>query len=86
MARLCKMCIFAFSKSNIMAGINDLIKSEAYQRFMKRLLWWSVPTFVIGIVFLLTKMPGGNVITIAGGGCLIIWTVFFLFGKLVTRE
>ena len=86
MARLRKMCIFAFSKSNIMAGISDFIKSEVYQRFMKRLLWWSLSVFVLGILFLALKMPGGNIMTIVGGGCLTIRMVFFLFEKLVTRE
>ena len=53
---------------------------------MKRLLWWSLSVFVLGILFLALKMPGGNIMTIVGGGCLTIRMVFFLFEKLVTRE
>ena len=53
---------------------------------MKKLLCYSVIIFVLGILFLLMHWPGGNVMVITGGGCLIFVMVFFIIEKIVTRE
>jgi F0F1-type ATP synthase assembly protein I len=53
---------------------------------MRKLLLWSAIVFVFGILFLLMHQPGGNVMTIAGGSCLIVVMVLFIIGKIVTRE
>ena len=69
-----------------MANLNDLFKSNGYKHFMKKLLCYSVIIFVLGILFLLMHWPGGNVMVITGGSCLIVVMVFFIIEKIVTRE
>ncbi len=67
-------------------AIKQLIESKVYQRFMRRLLWYSLPTFLIGVLSLLMHWKGGNILIVLGGGSLIIWMIYFLIGKVVTRE
>ena len=69
-----------------MANLNDFFKSNGYKHFIKKLLFYSVIVFVLGILFLLMHWPGGNVMVITGGGCLIFVMVFFVIGKIVIRE
>ncbi len=69
-----------------MSSISELFKSNGYKHFMRKLLLWSAIVFVFGILFLLMHQPGGNVMTIAGGGCLIVVMVLFIIEKIVTRE
>ena len=53
---------------------------------MKKLLVYALIAFVLGIVFMLCKWPGGDIMTIAGGGTLIVWMVFFVIGKLADNN
>ena len=53
---------------------------------MKKLLVYALIVFVLGIIFLLCKLPGGNVMTIAGGGTLVVWLVFFAIEKIVDNN
>ena len=53
---------------------------------MKTLLSYALIVFGLGIVFLLCKLPGGNIMTITGGSVLIFWMVFFIIGKLVENN
>lgn len=53
---------------------------------MKKLLIYALIVFVLGILFLLCKWPGGNVMTMVGGSVLIFWMVFFTIGKLVENN
>lgn len=69
-----------------MASIKDLIHSAGYKAFMKKLLIYALIVFGLGIVFLLCKLPGGNVMTMTGGGTLIVWMVFFIIGILVKNN
>ena len=69
-----------------MAGIKDLINSTGYKAFMKKLLVYALVVFVLGILFLLCKWPGGDVMTIAGGGTLIVWLVFFAIEMLMKNN
>ena len=69
-----------------MAGFKDFINSTGYKAFMKKLLIYALIVFVLGILFLLCKWPGGDVMIMAGGGTLIIWMVFFIIGKLVDNN
>ena len=69
-----------------MASIKDLIHSAGYKAFMKKLLIYALIVFVLGILFLLCKWPGGNVMTMTGGGTLIVWMVFFIIGILVKNN
>jgi hypothetical protein len=69
-----------------MAGFKDLIHSTGYRRFMKTLLSYALIVFGLGLVFMLCKWPGGNVMTITGGSTLIFWMVFFIIGKLVENN
>ena len=69
-----------------MASIKDLINSAAYKAFMKKLLIYALIAFVLGIVFMVCKWPGGNVMTMVGGAVLIFWMVFFIIGKLVENN
>jgi hypothetical protein len=69
-----------------MASIKDLIQSAGYKAFMKKLLIYALIVFVLGILFLLCKWPGGDVMTITGGSTLIFWMVFFTIGKLVENN
>jgi len=55
-----------------MAGIKDIINSAAYKAFMKKLLVYALIVFGLGLVFMLCKWPGGNVMTITGGSVLIL--------------
>ena len=69
-----------------MSSFKDLINSAAYKAFMKKLLIYALIVFGLGIVFMLCKWPGGNVMTIAGGSVLIFWMVFFIIEKLVENN
>jgi hypothetical protein len=69
-----------------MASIKDLIHSAGYKAFMKKLLIYALIVFVLGILFLLCKWPGGDVMTMVGGSVLIFWMVFFTIGKLVENN
>ena len=69
-----------------MAGIKDLINSTGYKAFMKKLLVYALVVFVLGILFVLCKWPGGDVMTIAGGGTLIVWLVFFAIEMLMKNN
>ena len=69
-----------------MAGIKDLINSTGYKTFMKKLLVYALIVFGLGILFLVMKWPGGNVMTMAGGGTLIIWMVFFIIEMLTKNN
>lgn len=69
-----------------MSSLNDLFKSNGYKHFMRKLLLWSVTIFVLGIVFLLMHLQGGNVMAMLGGGILIVVMVSFIIEKIVTRE
>ncbi len=69
-----------------MASIKDLIHSAGYKAFMKKLLIYALIVFVLGILFLLCKWSGGNVMTMVGGSVLIFWMVFFTIGKLVENN
>ena len=69
-----------------MSGFKDLIHSTGYRRFMKTLLSYALIVFVLGILFLLCKLPGGDIMTITGGSTLIFWMVFFIIGKLVENN
>lgn len=80
------MYFCAFKIIIIMASIKDLIHSAGYKAFMKKLLIYALIVFVLGILFLLCKWPGGNVMTMVGGSVLIFWMVFFTIGKLVENN
>ena len=69
-----------------MASIKDLIHSAAYKAFMKKLLVYALIVFGLGIIFLLCKLPGGNVMTMTGGSVLIFWMLFFIIGKIVNNN
>lgn len=66
-----------------MASLKDLFHSAAYRVFMKKLLIYALIVFVLGVIFLVCKLPGGNIMTIVGGSILIFWALFFLLGKIV---
>lgn len=69
-----------------MASFKELINTATYKAFMKKLLIYALIVFVLGILFLLCKWPGGNVMTMVGGSVLIFWMVFFTIGKLVENN
>ena len=69
-----------------MSSLIDLIKSKAYQQFMRKLLISGTLVFVIGILFLVMHWAGGNIMTIIGGGVLIIWTFFFVLDKIILKN
>lgn len=69
-----------------MAGIKDLINSTGYKAFMKKLLVYALIVFGLGILFLVCKWPGGDIMTIAGGGTLIVWMVFFIIEMLTKNN
>ena len=77
-------CIFKLNI--IMAGIKDLFNSAGYKAFMKKLLVYALIVFVLGIIFLLCKWPGGSVMTITGGSTLIVWMVFFVIEMLTKNN
>lgn len=69
-----------------MAGIKDIINSVAYKAFMKKLLVYALIVFGLGLIFMLCKLPGGNVMTILGGSTLIVWMVFFIIEMLTKNN
>lgn len=70
----------------IMSGFKDLIHSTGYRKFMKTLLSYALIVFGLGIVFLLCKLPGGNVMTMIGGSTLVCWMLLFIIGKIVNNN
>ena len=69
-----------------MSGFKDLIHSTGYRKFMKTLLSYVLIVFGLGIVFLLCKLPGGNVMTMIDGSTLVCWMLLFIIGKLVENN
>lgn len=69
-----------------MASIKDLIHSAGYKAFMKKLLIYALIVFVLGILFLLCKWPGGDVMTITGGSTLVVWLVFFVIEMVMDNN
>jgi hypothetical protein len=69
-----------------MSSFKDLINSAAYKAFMKKLLSYALIIFGLGILFLLCKWPGGDVMTTTGGSVLILLMVLFVIGKLVENN
>ena len=69
-----------------MSGFKNLIHSTGYRRFMKTLLSYALIVFGLGLVFMLCKWPGGNVMTITGGSTLIVWLVFFAIEMLTKNN
>ena len=69
----------------IMASIKDIINSTSYKAFMKKLLVYALIAFGIGLIFLLCKLPGGEIITMTGGSTLFFWMVFFVIG-IITKN
>ena len=69
-----------------MAGIKDIINSTGYKAFMKKLLIYALIVFGLGILFLVMKWPGGSVMTMAGGGALVVWLVFFVIEMLTKNN
>ena len=69
-----------------MASFKELINSAAYKAFMKKLLIYALIVFVLGIIFLVCKLPGGNVMTMAGGGTLVVWLIFFAIEMLTKNN
>jgi hypothetical protein len=65
-----------------MSNLRNLFQSAGYQAFMKKILWYSLIVIVLGFIFWLMHWPGGEIMLTAGGGCLIIWLVFFIIEKL----
>ena len=53
---------------------------------MRKLLFYSIAIFIIGILFLVMRWPGGDVMTIVGGGVLILWMLFFVLDKLILKN
>ena len=53
---------------------------------MKKLLIYALIAFIFGIVFMVCKWPGGDVLTMVGGSVLIFWMVFFIIGKIVDNN
>ena len=69
-----------------MSGFKDLINSAPYKAFMKKLLIYALIVFGLGIIFLLCKLPGGDVMTMTGGSTLVVWMVFFIIGKIADNN
>ncbi len=66
-----------------MANLKDLFHSSGYKAFMKKILIYALIVLILGVVFWICKLPGGNVMTIIGGATLVFWLLFFIFGKIV---
>ena len=68
-----------------MSSFKDLINSAPYKAFMKKLLIYALIVFVLGIIFWLCKLPGGNVMTKLGGSVLIVRLIFFAI-EILTKN
>jgi hypothetical protein len=69
-----------------MSGFKDLINSAPYKAFMKKLLIYALIVFGLGIIFLLCKLPGGDVMTMTGGSTLVVWLIFFAIEMLTKNN
>ena len=69
-----------------MASFKELINPAAYKAFMKKLLIYALIVLGLGIIFLVCKLPGGNVMTMAGGGTLVVWLIFFAIEMLTKNN
>lgn len=69
-----------------MSSFKELINTATYKAFMKKLLIYALILFGLGIVFWVCNLPGGNVMTMTGGGTLVCWMLLFIIGKLVENN
>ena len=69
-----------------MSKLVQLFKSKAYQQFMRKLFFYAIAIFILGILFLVMHWPGGDIMTIVGGGILIIWMFFFVLDKIILKN
>ena len=53
---------------------------------MRKLFFYAIAIFILGILFLVMHWPGGDIMTIVGGGILIIWMFFFVLDKIILKN
>ncbi|MBO7648498.1 MAG: hypothetical protein J6S48_03970 [Bacteroidales bacterium] len=73
-----------FNKNTKMYPLKKIFQSKSYHRVMQQLFYWSLSVFILGIVFQLLHMPGGNIMLILGGGTLSAWSLFTAWEKADT--
>ena len=69
-----------------MSDLDQLFKSKGYKAFMKKLLYWSIPVLILGLLFMYMKWPGGMVMTEAGGGTLFILLLLYIIEKVKSKD
>lgn len=69
-----------------MAGFRDLIASPGYKTFMRKMLFYSVMIIIVGLVFIWRHWPGGDTMTILGGGVFVTWLIFFIIEKIISNQ
>lgn len=69
-----------------MSDLDQLFKSKGYKAFMKKLLYWSIPVLILGLLFMYMKWPGGEVMAEAGGGTLFIVLILYIIEKVKYRD
>ncbi len=68
-----------------MTNFRDLFSSSGYKTFMFKLLIMALIVFVIGIIFILCHLKGGEIMVKVGGSTLFVWLVFFILEKIMMR-
>ena len=69
-----------------MSDLDQLFKSKGYKAFMKKLLCFSIPVLILGLLFMYMKWPGGEVMAEAGGGTLFIILILYIIEKVKYRD
>ena len=69
-----------------MAGFRDLIASQGYKSFMRKIFIYSLIVLIVGLISLWRHWSGANTMIIAGGGSLAIWFIFFIIEKIISNQ
>ena len=69
-----------------MSDLDQLFKSKGYKEFMKKLLYFSIPVLILGLLFMYMKWPGGEVMAEAGGGTLFIILILYVIEKVKGKD
>ena len=68
-----------------MSNLRNLFSSPGYKSFMFKLLIMALIVFVLGIIFILCHLKGGETMAQLGGSTLLVWLVFFILEKIMMR-
>jgi len=71
---------------NTMSSFRDLIATQGYKAFMRKILFYSITILIIGLLFLWRHWAGAETMILLGGGTFAIWLILFIIGKIVSNQ